>query len=240
MTPTLRGWWVVASLWTLSGCLCGYPQTVVGNGVPESQSRTVGAFRVARFEGGTVGTVLTGARNVKVTADANLLEYIETYVESGDVFVARTRPGSELAPVVGLKVEVFNEVLEGLEVASGSRATAQATPVGTFPLKLSGGATGTVTGVASTRLEVTAGGAAMATASGAATTVAVTSSDASVVDVQDVVATDVSLTVSGSSKVVVRATGAVTGSLTGASHLVVYGGGTVTVDTSADSTIEER
>lgn len=239
MTPTLRGWWVVASLCTLSGCLCGYPQTVVGNGVPESQSRTVGAFRVARFEGGTVGTVLTGARNVKVTADANLLGYVETYVETGDVFVARTRPDSELAPVVSLK-EVINEVLEGLEVASGSRATAQATAVGTFPLRLTGGATGTVTGVASTRLEVTAGGAAMGTASGTATTVAVTVSDASVVNVQDVMGRDVSVAGSGGSKVVVRATGAVTGSLTGASHLVVYGGGAVNVDKSADSTIEVR
>ncbi|MEW6432142.1 MAG: DUF2807 domain-containing protein [Myxococcota bacterium] len=132
-------------------------------------------------------------------------------------------------------MDVINEVLG----ASRWRA-AQATAVGTFPLRLSGGATGAVTGVASTRLEVTAGGTAMARASGAATTVAVSFTDASVVDVQDVVPTDVSLAASGSPRVVVRATGAVMGSVTGASHLVVYGGGAATVDMSADSTIEVK
>ncbi|MEW6432143.1 MAG: hypothetical protein AB1730_11610 [Myxococcota bacterium] len=94
MTPALRGRWVVASLLALSDCLCGYPQTVVGDGVPERQSRAVDAFRVVRFEGATVGTVLTGARHVKLTADANPLEYIATSVERGDVFVWRRWWGS--------------------------------------------------------------------------------------------------------------------------------------------------
>lgn len=230
---------MVASLCSLSGCLCGYPQTVVGNGTAESEPRTVGAFRTARFERGVVGTVLSGARNVTVTADSNLLEYVETVVD-GDAFVARTRDGVELAPIEGLKVEVFNDVLEGLELSTGARATAQASAVTVFPLRVAGGATGTVTGLSSSTLQVTASGQSMAIAAGAASNVTVTASEASVVEARDVFASTASVSVSGASNVRVRASGAVTGTLTGASRLVVTGGATVTVDASADSVVVEE
>jgi hypothetical protein len=223
---------------TVSGCICGYPQTIVGNGTPETQARTVGAFQRVRFEGGVTATVSTGPRNVKATSDSNLLEYIETFVEDASVFVARVRPDVEVAPVVGLKVEVFNDALEGLEVKTGSRAVAGATAVGTFPLLASGGATGTITGLASTQLAVTAIEASTLTASGSATSVSVTASDASLVDTRDVAATDVTVALTGGSRATIRATGQVTGSLSGASRLIVYGGATVTVDKSADSTVE--
>lgn len=233
-----RGLITAVAALTVSGCLCGYPQTIVGNGTPETEARTVGAFQRARFEGGVVATVASGPRNVKVTSDSNLLEYLETFVEDAAVFVARVRPDVEVAPIVGLKVEAFNDVLEGLEVKTGSRAVAGATAVGTFPLVASGGATGTVTGLASTQLTVTAIEASTLTASGSATGVAVTAADASLVDTRDVAATNVTVTLTGGSHATVRATGQVTGSLSGASRLVVYGGGTVTVDKSADSTVE--
>jgi hypothetical protein len=223
---------------TVSGCLCGYPQTIVGNGTPETQARTVGAFQRVRFEGGVTATVTSGPRNVKVTSDSNLLEYIETFVEDAAVFVARVRPDVEVAPVVGLKVEVFNDALEGLEVKTGSRAVAGATAVDTFPLLASGGATGTITGLASTQLSVTAVEASTLTASGSATTVSITATDASLVDTRDVDATTVTVTVTDGSRATVRASGQVTGTLSGASRLIVYGGGTVTVDKSADSTVE--
>jgi hypothetical protein len=227
----------VAAL-TVSGCICGYPQTIVGNGTTETESRTVGAFQRVRFERGVVATVSNGPRNVKVTSDSNLLQYIETFVEDAAVFVAQVRPDVDVAPIVGLKVELFNDVLEGLEVKTGSRAVAGATAVATFPLSASGGATGTVTGVASTQLTVTAIEASTLTASGSATTVAITASDASLVDTRDVAATNVTVNVTGGSRATVRATGTVTGTLSGASRLIVYGGGTVTVDKSADSTVE--
>lgn len=239
MKATLGTWVVVASLCSLSGCLCGYPQTVVGSGKAESETRTVGAFRTTRFEGGVVGTALGGARNVTVTSDSNLLEYVETVVD-GDAFVARTRAGVELAPVVGLKVEVFNDLLEGLELSAGARATVQASAVTTFPLRVASGSTGTVTGLSATTLAVTASGQSMAIAAGAAPSVTVTASEASIVETRDVPATSVSVTVSGGSNVRVRASGTVTGTLTGASRLVVTGGATVTVDASADSTVVEE
>lgn len=238
MKATLGTWVVVASCCALSGCLCGYPQTVVGSGEAGSETRTVGAFRTARFEG-VVGTVLGGARNVTVTSDSNLLEYVETLVD-GEAFVARTRAGVELAPIVGLKVEVFNDVLEGIELSEGARATVQASAVTTFPLRVVSGSTGTVTGLSATTLAVTAGGQSMAIASGAAPNVTVTASDASIVDTRDVPATSVSVTVSAGSTVRVRATGTVTGTLTGASRLAVVGGATVTVDASSDSTVVEE
>lgn len=239
MKATLGNWVVVASCCALSGCLCGYPQTVVGSGEAGSETRTVGAFRTARFEGGVVGTVLGGARNVTVTSDSNLLEYVETLVD-GEAFVARTRAGVELAPIVGLKVEAFNDVLEGLELSEGARATVQASAVTTFPLRVVSGSTGTVTGLSSSTLAVTASGQAMAIAAGAAPSVTVTASEASTVDTRDVPATSVSVTASGGSNVRVRASAAVTGTLTGASRLVVTGGATVTVDASSDSTVVEE
>jgi len=227
----------VAAL-TVSGCLCGYPQTIVGSGVSESEARVVGAFTRARFEEGVTATVATGARNVKVTSDNNLLQYIETFVDEGDIFIARVRPDVDVAPVVGLKVEVFNDALHGLEVKTGSRVVAAATPVDTFPLTLSGGATGTVTGLASTQLNLSAVEASTGTASGSATKVSITAADASLVDTRDVLATDVVVALTTGSRATVRATGTITGSLSGASRLIVYGGGAVTVDKSADSTVE--
>ncbi|MCC6333225.1 MAG: DUF2807 domain-containing protein [Myxococcales bacterium] len=233
-------WWVLLLGALAPGCICGYPQTIVGNGVPENEARLVGAFKRARFEGGITATVLPGQRNVKLTADSNLLQYLETYVESGEVFVARVRPDVTLAPVVGLKVEVTNDVVEGLELQTGSRAAAAASPVTLFRLTASGGSSGTVTGLASTQLEVSATGASTAIATGQATSVNAVAQDDSVVHAEEVTASSVSVTGNNRAHLTVRASAQVTGTLTGGSTLVVYGGGTVTVDKSADSTIEVK
>ncbi|MEW5743636.1 MAG: DUF2807 domain-containing protein [Myxococcota bacterium] len=237
---TRRSPWVFLLGGLLPGCICAYPQTIVGSGVPENEARTVGAFKRVRVEGGVTATVLTGQRNVKLTADSNLLQYIETYVESGEVFVARVRPDVTLAPVVGLKLEVTNDAVEGLELQTGSRAVATATPVSLFRLVASGGSSGTVTGVASTQLEVSATEASTAIAAGLATSVNASAQDDSVIDVQGVAASAVNVSGSNRARLTVRASTQVTGALTGASALVVYGGATVTVDKSADSTIEAK
>ena len=87
---------------------------VKGNGNVETEQRTVSTFDGVVSHGSFDITVVTGdAHSVKIEADENLLQYIDTDVEGGNLTIT-TRRGYNLRPRGELKVTVtaphFNEL----------------------------------------------------------------------------------------------------------------------------------
>jgi hypothetical protein len=91
---------------------------VRGKGELRTESRTVGSFSGVSSSGAFDIYVASGAQEVKIEAEDNLLEYIETYVSDGLLRV-RTKEGFRLSPTKTLKIYVTNPTFNKIH-SSGS------------------------------------------------------------------------------------------------------------------------
>lgn len=220
----------------LAALTCSACGIITGSGHAVNEARTVPAFSRVSLASGFTGTVDPGMRRVELTADDNLLPWLETVVENGTLYV-RVQPGAAIHPLTNLRVAITNDVLEGISLSGGSTFVGAATPIDTFHVTASGGSRAHVTGLMSQELVLDASGASSITVEGSASSVRAVASGGSTVLTRDTSATTASIDGSGASSLTVRATGAVSGQLSGASHLVVFGNGAITVSTSGGSTI---
>ena len=94
-------------------------EEVNGNGISSTQERSPGNFHSIRAMGGMDVTVSQAPTNsLKIEADENLLEYIETRNDGGTLEIF-TREGFDLDPKFGIKVYATAPTFNDLEV-SGS------------------------------------------------------------------------------------------------------------------------
>ena len=93
----------------LTSCNFISDRRIDGNGVSSTQERSVGDFHSINASGGMDVIVSQGtASSLKIEADENLLQYIETRNEGGSVEIY-TRDGFNLDPN-------FNDALDGLMI----------------------------------------------------------------------------------------------------------------------------
>lgn len=229
--------WLGAALLLFTACFPPLGWRIEGSGVSLTEGRSVPAFSKVSLSSGVVATVDTGMRAVTVTGDDNLLQYLETFVQN-DTLVVRVRPSVALLPRTTLRAAITNDLVQGLTTSGGAVGVAMATPADTFRIQASGGSRATVSGVSCQSLPIDASGGSTVTVNGAATHVRPTVSGGSTVLTRDTSAIDAVVNVSGGSTCTVRATGSVTGEVSGASHLIVFGGGSIDVDRSGASTVE--
>lgn len=108
-------------LFLISLCSCHYitGKRISGNGVTTSQTREVGSFTGVSASGSFDIIVSNGATNdLRIEADQNLLEYIETNNRGGVVEV-RSRQGYNLDPRTKIKVYATAPAFNTIDV-SGS------------------------------------------------------------------------------------------------------------------------
>ncbi|MCK6447659.1 MAG: DUF2807 domain-containing protein [Planctomycetes bacterium] len=110
---------------------------VVGSGVARTESRSVGGFERIHVNGSTDVVAEIGATpSLEVTADDNVLQYLETRVEDGTL-VVELKSGSyslRVQPVV----KVVAPTLVGLEVDGSSDATISKLTGAGFAIEIDG------------------------------------------------------------------------------------------------------
>ena len=94
-----------------------------GNGVSSTQNRSVGDFHSINASGGMDVIVSQGpASSLKIEADENLLQYIETRNEGGSVEIY-TRDGFNLDPKAGIKVYATAPDFNDITVSGSGKIT---------------------------------------------------------------------------------------------------------------------
>jgi hypothetical protein len=212
---------------------------VTGDGHVMSDSRTVDSFRSVSIASGFSAIVTTGPQGVTIRADENLLPLLETFVQ-GDSLVVQIKPDTEFVSATTLEVAVSNDVLEGLDVSGGTRVTATATAVDTFPASASGGSHINLTGLASTAVNVDASGGSEVFITGTASHGTADASGGSTIDLTAVPLDSLSLSASGGSIVKAKVATSVAGDASGGSVVTISGSPTVNVDSSGGSVVNSN
>jgi hypothetical protein len=213
---------LVAALLVLAAC------EEVGLGIGEEGSGNLVTEQrdVAEFNSIDVGSALdldvtvdpAAAQSVVVIFDDNLIDKVVTRV-SGETLILEIDGSVNLTGSADRGINVTMKELVSLEASGASDVTASGTTNGFVGLEASGASDVEVSGVTTSyRLDA---------------------SGASSVDARDLVATDIDVDVSGASSVDLHSTGTVTGEVSGASSLDVYGDPiSVLVDSSGASSID--
>lgn len=94
---------------------------VIGNGKVETEVRALPSFRSVSFSGSGEMRVHHGAQKVAVTADSNILPYLETKV-SGDRLSIGLKPGTVILSPSKLIVEVTLPELESVTMSGSGNA----------------------------------------------------------------------------------------------------------------------
>ncbi len=253
-------------LLAMPGCVIG--EVHQGNGVSATEDRVVDAFD------GVIGTmsipvdVFAGpSPAVKVICDENLLEFIVTDVDSGDLVVRSMQDGNRFVaidPTVDCRVEITTDGANHVMVTGSGPMTVTGDNLGGL-----GGITGTGSGgltifgravaedvaitntgsaniaidsviAASTEIVVTGSGS-VSVLDGTTDTLALTQTGSGNVDAADFVVGSLQATLSGSGHAEVTVTDSVEATLTGSGGIVVHGdpaGRDVTTTGSGDVVYE--
>ena len=98
---------------------------VRGNGNMSSQSRNIGDFNAIEVVGGMDVILVPGAaHSVRVEADENLLEFIETNRDR-NTLVVRTRRGYNLNPRSGMKIYITAPDLQAIGISGSGTVRSQ-------------------------------------------------------------------------------------------------------------------
>lgn len=121
----------------LSSCNFIGGKKVRGNGNVVTQDRSVSTFSGVKSAGSLDIVLVNGpAQSVKIEAEENLQEYIETNVD-GDVLTVRTREGYRISPRKDLKIYVTSPALRDVKVVGSGNITSQGAISSSNELKFS-------------------------------------------------------------------------------------------------------
>lgn len=221
-------------LFTMSSCLA----VVSGDGVKREEVRSVSEFHSFGVGWGfeTVATLGVPA-SVTLESDQNILRAITTTVVDGKLIIDAPE-GTLLLPVNPVKIKIVSPTLTGVDASGGSVVTMDASPSATFQAEASGSSKITIRGLQSELLLAHGSGMSRITIEGAAREAELSFSGASAFDGDKVPFEAVRFDGSGGSSGTVRATRAVTGGLSGGSHLTVIGQpARLAVETSGGSAV---
>jgi hypothetical protein len=107
-----------------SSCRYGMGKRVRGNGNITTEQRIISGFKGVQTHGSIDIIVSQGTYKVEVESDQNLLQYIETYIENGNLMV-RYRDGIWLTDHRGAKVHVTAPVLNDFEIHGSGNITSE-------------------------------------------------------------------------------------------------------------------
>ncbi len=206
---------------SLALTLLGCGGIVIGNGKLETRTVEVPAFSTLDVSSAIDVDATIGPRSISITADENVLPFIESFVRDG-ALVLRVRDGLMIDRST-VRAVVSNDRYEGVSASGASRVTAPMTPVPTLRLEASGASTLRVSGIESTSVRLEASGASTITLGGQATSASLGASGASNVNGVGLFLEAATVDVSGASTVRARTSKSISGDVSGASTLEVSG-----------------
>lgn len=109
---------------SLSACRFISGERIDGNGVISTEQRNVTNFNGVSVSGGMDVIVAPGSYSVRIEADENLLQYIETEMD-GSVLEIGPRKGYNLRPEQDIKIYVSAPYFNEIEVSGSGSVTSQ-------------------------------------------------------------------------------------------------------------------
>ncbi len=180
-----------------------FAQIVVGNGRMETERRSVPAFRSVDFSGSGELEIRRGPQRLAVTADGNVLPFVETTVSGGRLHIG-FKPGISIIKTSKLVVEIAMPELEALTISGSGDAIVGRFEGDAFEASISGsGSLRADLGYGSVDVSISgSGGVALAGRTDKAS-VRITGSGS--LDARDFAAADARITISGSGNAELRA-----------------------------------
>ncbi|TAE28789.1 MAG: DUF2807 domain-containing protein [Candidatus Kapaibacterium sp.] len=198
---------------------------VRGSGVERTETRELRSFKSVDVGGAFDVEIIAGAKkhSIEISGDDNVLEYIETQVESG---VLRITTKKFLFPKAHLRLRVSAEMLTSLSSSGTSDVALSGIDNEQFTLETSGA--GSVRGTITTKdLRIETSGAGDVHLGGTTKTLAIETSGAADIDASELTADNVRVVVSGAGDVNVHAKNELDVSVSGAGDIRYSGNPTI-------------
>ncbi|MBX0333721.1 DUF2807 domain-containing protein [Pontibacter sp. HSC-14F20] len=208
-----------------------------GEGEPVSQNRTVSGFKGIDVSGGfSVELTQSGKEGVRIEAQENLLNSIQTEVKDG---VLHIYTSDNISTNKGLKAYISIKELNMIDISGGVKVTSNSTfKSDAFKMDLSGGSKVELT-INTKKLTADMSGASKVMLSGRADEMRMDMSGASKVDASGLEAKDVYLEASGASNVKVFAKNKLSVNASGATKVAYKGDPSVSSNVSAAAKISK-
>jgi len=230
----------VSSLLLFSSCRQIFAKRIRGNGNITTQNHSAGHFSSIEVSGSIdVYARQDSTSSIKVEADENLQQYIET-VQDGDVLRIRTQEGFNISSSKQIKVYVSSAMFKKLE-ASGACdlfSDGKITSSSDLDIDLSGSCEATLE-VSAPKISADVSGACTVKLKGETKDLNIQGSGSTNVRCFDLIAETVNLDLSGAGDAEVYASSKLGGSISGAADVHYKGAGQTDIHTSGASSVKK-
>lgn len=206
---------------SLTASSCGFVDSITANGDVRTESRPVPTFSSVALEGSGTLRIRQGAQDVEITADSNVLPYIETMV-TGPRLTIGLKPFTTLWGNPTLVYEISVPSLDGVTLSGSADASVGSFAGGSFDARISGsGSLGAV--LAYNHISFLGSGSGNASFGGSAAETYVSISGSGSLSARDLTTVKAVVNISGSGGVDIRAVDSLDATIYGSGRLRYWG-----------------
>jgi len=203
-----------------------------------TEDRDVPDFNAVNVASGIRANVEIGSRKrVRIEADDDILQLVETRVEDGALNIG-FKPHRSWSGERRVSVTIQTPQLRAIGASGGSIVRATFTRADQSAIEASGGSQVRASGVDARQLSLQGSGGSVLDVQGRADSLGLQMSGGTQLHGRDLSVKDVDVQASGGSEAELRASGNLRGSLSGGSEVHVRGGARTRVSTSGGSSVE--
>ena len=226
-------------IFSLSSCRYFNNEVIHGDGNVVSQQRNVSSFNAIDAGGAVEVHLVQGPAGVKVSADANLQEFVEVFSD-GDVLVIQYKENTSLEPSSDIKIYVSAPYLNNIDVSGASRIIADGPYTATTALGLTASGASKITmNLNVPNLDVDISGASHVDLQGKATDVKAAASGSSELRALELIAETADIDVSGASDAEITANSKMKIEASGASSVSYKGNAAVAQNVSGAGSVKK-
>jgi hypothetical protein len=239
-----------------AAALGAYADVVVGNGKVETERRNVPAFSSISVGGSGTLRVHRGTRKVEITSDSNILPYVTTTVEGGELKIG-FKPFTSIMKSTKQEFDITLPDFTGLRLSGSGDAYIDAFSGDTFSATVSGsggvkaeldyttvalnasGSGGFDANVKADKFDLRCTGSGSAFLRGSSSRAAITISGSADVGGRDFAANDARVVISGSGNVDIRTAKSLDASLSGSGRIRYWGNPSISQRVSGSGSISK-
>lgn len=170
MHKSLKIFVSVSAMILISACnlVTGQAEVITGNGTAKTEAREVANYtEIAVGGGGQVEITQGETESLTVTADENVMQYLEAKLE-GNRLVLREKQGYQVESKTPIKYVVTVKTLIAISIGGSAQVTMPALDTRNFNVSIGGSGTVTIDDLTAQQVEISIGGSGTTTLAGRA------------------------------------------------------------------------
>jgi Putative auto-transporter adhesin, head GIN domain len=214
---------------------------VIGSGHAKTESRTVSGFTAVELAGsGMVDIRQTGVESLTVTADDNILPYIQTEVSGGRLRLSENGPFfGFFVPRTPIHYDLTVKDLAALEISGSGEVAMTGLTATDMSIAISGSGSLTLANLAATTLDASISGSGAMQVSGTVQTQSVSVSGSGAYSGRDLASATARVDVSGAGDITVQVSDTLDAQISGSGSVTYYGHPAVTDHVSGSGSIAQ-